>query len=238
MMWCTGYRRDIVRSTGTPPTMEQQVSQSSSVHSDSAAETSFHEISKVIGRKTHKDGVDWIHVKWKKHPSKKYNSWVQASAIKKTYVTPASSSSDEISIGVTDVSIHVWVPEEVSSGSEDLDDTVIPSKPTPPASPVTVPERIEPTPERYDDNPFASQPRLATTPIKKSQISTPLASQPVKLTSTLTGDVTTMDIDDWDLTRVGDTTSNPTRRSLDPKEHLKRMESVLHNRVPPMPTNT
>jgi len=127
------------------------------MEAESPAETSFHEISKVLGRKTDKDGIDWIRVRWKKHPSKKYNSWVQASDIKRTFATqvsPASSSDEEARIGVHDESVNVPVPIEVSSGSEYLDETVIPSKPTRPASPVAVPAKIEPAPERDEENPL------------------------------------------------------------------------------------
>jgi len=40
----------------------------------------------------------------------------------------------------------------------------------------------------------------------------------------------------WNLTRVSDTTINTVWGSLDPKDHLKRMEAVLHDRAPAPPT--
>jgi O-acetyl-ADP-ribose deacetylase (regulator of RNase III) len=249
------YSRESARSTETSPAaipvMENLDSGSNSVRSDSPlsssmeaespAETSFHEISKVLSRKTDSDGIDWMRVRWKNHPSKKYNSWVQASDIKKTFATqtsPVSSSDEEAHIGVHEESMNISVPIEVSSASEDLDETVIPSTVTRPASPIAASAKSELTPETYD--PFASRSRLAQSPplSSKPKVSTPLASPPTKRTSTPSGDVTSVNVDDWDLTRVSDITTNSGRGSLDPKEHLKRMESVLHDRSPVTPIET
>ncbi len=244
-----------VRSPGTPPAaipvMEPLESRSDSERSASPlsseqeaeplVETSFHEISKIIGKKTDKDGIDWFRVKWKKHPSKKYNSWVRASDITKTFATQtslASSSDEEVSLRVHERSLNVSVPVEVSSGSEELDETVIPSKQTQSVSPDAASTTTPVTEAERERDPFASRSRLAQSPLpsRKPKVSTPLPPSSKVRTSTPSGDTTSTDMEGWNLTRVSDTTINTVWGSLDPKDHLKRMEAVLHDRAPAPPT--